>query len=320
MFKLGKVFVAGHKGMVGSAINRRLNMDDVEADIVYASRKDLDCESQSSVYNFLEQQKVQAVIIAAAKVGGINANVKYPAQFIKNNLNIAINLIDASYKSGVKKVLFLGSSCIYPKFASQPINEESLLTGSLESTNESYAIAKIAGVKMCEAYYKEYQMDCRAIMPTNLYGINDNYDSEDSHVIPGLVSKFHYAKVNKQKNINIWGSGLPKREFLYADDLADACVNILNLTENEYSNLMKGPKRHINVGFGNDIEIRTLAYKIADLVNYKGKINFDTSFPDGTPQKLLNNTLINSIGWYPNTSLDKGLLIVYQDFLKKLQE
>jgi GDP-L-fucose synthase len=301
-----KVYVAGHRGLVGSAIVRRLKEEGF-TNIVYRTSKELDLRDKDQVDQFFESEKPDYVFLAAAKVGGIVANNEYPADFIRDNLLIQTNIIDAAYRNNVEKLLFLGSTCIYPKFAKQPLKEEYLLTGELEPTNEPYAIAKIAGIKMCQSYNRQYGTKYISVMPTNLYGPNDNFDLHTSHVLPALIRKFHEAKENKAPFVEVWGTGTPKREFLYSDDLADACLFLMNNYEgNEI----------VNIGVGEDISIKALAEKVKDVVGYEGEINFDTNKPDGTPRKLVDVTKVNSLGWKAGTSLDEGLSHAYQWFLE----
>ncbi|MGB4183606.1 MAG: GDP-L-fucose synthase, partial [Dethiobacteria bacterium] len=293
MDKNAKIYVAGHRGMVGSAIVRNLEQKGY-VNIIGRTSKELDLIRQSDVENFFEEEKPKYVFLAAAKVGGIYANNKYPAEFIYNNLMIETNIIHSAYKYSVKKLLFLGSSCIYPKMAPQPIKEEYLLTGPLEPTNEAYAIAKISGIELCKFYRRQYGCDFISVMPTNLYGINDNFDLETSHVLPALLRKFHEAKINGDQEVVIWGTGKPRREFLYVDDLADACVHLIK----NYSD-----EGHINVGTGEDLEIIELANIIKEIVGFKGLIVNDLTKPDGTPRKLLDVSLLESTGWRYKTSL-----------------
>jgi GDP-L-fucose synthase len=288
--------------MVGSAIVRRLNELGYN-NLVYRTSKELDLRRQADVEKFFEEEKPEYVFLAAAKVGGIHANNTYPAEFIYDNLMIEANIIHSAYKYGVKKLLFLGSSCIYPKFANQPIKEEELLSGYLEPTNEAYAIAKISGIELCKFYRRQYGVDFISAMPTNLYGINDNFDLETSHVMPALIRKFHEAKVNGNKEVVMWGTGKPRREFLYVDDLADACVFLMN----NYSDEL-----HINVGTGEDIEIRELAEIIKKVVGYEGEIVNDTTKPDGTPRKLLDVTRLHNLGWKHKVELEEGIRKVYE--------
>jgi len=316
MFK-PKIFVAGHKGMVGSAIARLLKNQDVE--IVTKDRTELDLLNQGSVQNFFANEKVDQVYLAAAKVGGIHANNSYPAEFIYENLMIQINVIHSAFLNGVKKLLFLGSSCIYPKNANQPMKENELLTGKLEPTNEPYAIAKITGIKMCESYNRQYGkshgVDYRSIMPTNLYGPGDNYHPENSHVIPGLIYRFHKAKINNLESVTIWGTGTPKREFLYVDDLAQAAIHVMNVDKKIYNEQISSEISHINVGSEQELTVKELAETIKEVVGFEGKINFDKTKPDGTLRKLLDSQRINSLGFKPEMSLKKGLIKTYQDFV-----
>jgi GDP-L-fucose synthase len=309
-----KVFVAGHKGMVGSAICRKLQNHDCE--LITASRKELDLTSQNQVREFFNFHKFDQVYLAAAKVGGIYANNHYPAEFIYENLMIQNNVIHQSYLSGVKKLLFLGSSCIYPRLAPQPISEDSLLDGALEATNEPYAIAKISGIKTCESYNRQYGVDYRSIMPSNLYGLGDNYHSKNSHVIPALIRRFHEAKLKNSDCVTVWGSGSPRREFLYVDDMADAAIYIMNINQIKLNSVISLRCSHINVGSGNDISIRELASIISDVIGYSGKIVWDSTKPDGAPRKLMNNKLISSLGWRSKISLREGLTLSYEDYLQ----
>lgn len=302
-----KIFVAGHRGMVGSAIVRRLSTE--QCDVIVADRDQLDLMDQRTVQQYLGNERPDIVVIAAAKVGGILANSQYPADFLYNNLMIAANIIDAAHRSDVNRLLFLGSSCIYPKFADQPIVEESLLTGPLEATNEWYAIAKIAGIKLAEAYRAQYGRDYISAMPTNLYGPGDNFDATSSHVLPALIRKAHEAKLNNYPNMAIWGSGAPRREFLHAEDCADACVFLLN----NYHGA-----GHINVGVGCDLTIKELAVKVCQIVGYRGGLICDTSMPDGTPRKLMDSAKLHKMGWAPKTDLEDGILSTYQWYVEKL--
>ena len=309
-----KIFIAGHNGMVGSALVRYLKLYNVE--IITKEKKELDLLDQKKVLNFFKKNKIDQVYLAAAKVGGIIANNNYPANFIYENLMIQSNIIHSSYLSGIKKLLFLGSSCIYPKKVKQPIKEEKLLTGKLEPTNEPYAIAKIAGIKMCESYNRQYGLDYRSLMPTNLYGPGDNYHDEDSHVIPGLINRFHNAKVNKSKKVIIWGSGKPKREFLYVDDLAKASVHLMNKDIKTYGKLSTPMSSHVNIGSNVEITINELAKNIKKIVGFKGKIEYDFTKPDGTTRKLLDSMRMKYFGFKPKVSLKKGLTKTYQDYKK----
>jgi GDP-L-fucose synthase len=306
--KNAKIYIAGHRGMVGSAIVRRLNELGYN-NLVYRTSKELDLRRQADVEKFFEEEKPEYVFLAAAKVGGIHANNTYPAEFIYDNLMIEANIIHSAYKYGVKKLLFLGSSCIYPKFANQPIKEEELLSGYLEPTNEAYAIAKISGIELCKFYRRQYGVDFISAMPTNLYGINDNFDLETSHVMPALIRKFHEAKVNGDKEVVMWGTGKPRREFLYVDDLADACVFLMNNYSDEI---------HINVGTGEDVEIRELAEIIKKVVGYEGEIVNDTTKPDGTPRKLLNVDRLHATGWKHRVELEDGIRRVYEWYLGEI--
>lgn len=301
MEKDKKIYVAGHNGMVGSALIRELHNQGY-SNILTKSSKDLDLRNQKCVEDFFAFEKPDYVILAAAKVGGIHANNSYPAEFIYDNLMIEANVIHASYINNVSKLLFLGSSCIYPKFAEQPIKEEYLLTGALEPTNEAYAVAKITGIELCKFYRRQYGCDFISAMPTNLYGINDNFDLEKSHVMPALIRKFHEAKINNDPEVVMWGTGKPRREFLYADDLADACIYLLN----NYSDEL-----HVNIGTGEDIEISELANIIKDVVGFTGAIVHDTSKPDGTPRKLLDVSSLKKKGWSATTELEDGIRTVY---------
>jgi len=313
--KKRKIFIAGHNGMVGSAIARNLlSMNDNV--LVTRSRAELDLTNQQQVRNFFETEKPDEVYLAAAKVGGILANNDFPAEFIYQNLMIEANIIHSAWLSGVSKLLFLGSSCIYPKFAIQPMSEHALLTGHLEATNEPYAIAKIAGIKLCESYNRQYDVDYRSVMPTNLYGPGDNYHKKNSHVIPALIRRLHDAKVNGDEEVVIWGSGTPKREFLFVDDMAAASIFVMNLDLDGYKSVTKPTLSHLNVGFGSDITIKELAQKIAKVVSYEGFLRMDTSLPDGAPRKLMDNTKIQAIGWQASVGLDEGLSLSYTDFLR----
>ena len=305
MEKDSRIYVAGHNGLVGSAIYRKLQQEGY-ANIICRTHKELDLCNQAAVEDFFKQERPEYVFLAAAKVGGIMANNTYPAEFIYINLAIEVNVIHCAYKYGVKKLLFLGSSCIYPKHSPQPIKEEYLLTGALEPTNEPYAIAKIAGIKMCQSYNRQYGTNFISTMPTNLYGPGDNFDLETSHVLPALIRKFHEAKLSGT-SVTLWGTGTPRREFLYVDDLADACLFLMdNYDGNEI----------INVGVGKDISIKELAELISDVVGYKGEIIYDTSKPDGMPVKRLDVSRINSLGWYAKTSLKEGIEKTYQWYLE----
>ena len=316
-----RIYVAGHRGMVGSAIIRQLLAHGHSADhIITRSRGELDLTDQAAVRAFFATEQPNQVYLAAARVGGIHANHTYPAEFIYQNLMIQANIIDAALRNGVKKLLFLGSSCIYPKLVPQPMCEDALLTGTLEPTNEPYAIAKIAGIKLCESYNRQYGgshgVDYRCVMPTNLYGSGDNYHPENSHVIPALIRRFHEAKAANAPRMTIWGTGTPRREFLYVDDMAGACLHIMNLSKALYDQHTQPRLSHINVGCGHDITIRELAETIARIIDYSGEITFDPAKPDGAPRKLMDSTRLNALGWQAQVSLEAGLEKAYKDFLK----
>ncbi len=308
--------------MVGSAIVRQLIAEGHPADLIICrTHSELDLTNQAAVQAFFAAEKPDEVYLAAAKVGGIHANNTYPAEFIYQNLMIEANVIDAAFRNGVKKLLFLGSSCIYPKLASQPMREDALLTGALESTNEPYAIAKIAGIKLCESYNRQYGksegVDYRSVMPTNLYGAGDNYHPENSHVIPALIRRFHEAKLSNAPSVTIWGTGTPRREFLYVDDMAAASVHVMNLSKAVYNLHAESMLSHINVGSGHDITIKELAETIARVIDYGGGITFDPSKPDGTFRKLMDSARINALGWHAKESLEAGLEKAYEDFLSR---
>ena len=314
-----RVFVAGHQGMVGSAIVRALEKAG-DAEIITRTRSELDLLDQAAVFRFFNQHAVDQVYLAAAKVGGIWANNTYPAEFIYQNLIIEANIIHGAFEAGVRKLLFLGSSCIYPKLAEQPIAESSLLQGALEPTNEPYAIAKIAGIKLCESYNRQYGTDYRSVMPTNLYGINDNFHPENSHVVPALLRRFHEAKMQDLPSVTVWGSGSPMREFLYVDDMASACLHVMNLPKEVYGEHVLPMSSHINVGTGKDCTIRELANTIARAVGYQGDILWDTSKPDGTPRKFLDVSLLKRLGWQYSVELDEGIERTYQWFLQNQEK
>jgi GDP-L-fucose synthase len=308
-----KIYIAGHNGMVGSAICRKLTKNP-NVHLIVKSREELDLLNQERVRVFFETEKPDEVYLAAARVGGILANNDFPAEFIYENLMIEANIIHSAWLSGVKKLLFLGSSCIYPKFAAQPMDEDALLTGYLEPTNEPYAIAKIAGIKLCESYNRQYAVDYRSVMPTNLYGPGDNYHGANSHVIPALIKKFHDAKVNGDKEVLIWGSGSPRREFLYVDDMARASIFVMDLSRDRYNEEVQPMQSHLNVGSGSDITIKDLAHEIAKVTSYDGAIKLDSSMPDGAPRKLMKNLKLTKLGWQPEVDLDQGLALAYADF------
>jgi GDP-L-fucose synthase len=312
-----KIYVAGHRGMVGSAIVRTLQ-EQGQINLVKRTHAELDLTNQAAVQAFFEKEKPTQVYLAAAKVGGIHANNTYPAEFIYQNLMMQANVIDAAFKNGVQKLLFLGSSCIYPKLAPQPVAEDGLLTGTLEPTNEPYAIAKIAGIKLCESYNRQYGqshgVDYRSVMPTNLYGPGDNYHPDNSHVIPALIRRFHEAKVANAPTVTIWGSGTPRREFLYVDDMAAASVFVMSLPKATLDAHTQPMQSHINVGFGEDITIKELALAVGKIIGYQGVIDFDTSKPDGSPRKLMDSSRLNELGWRAQVGLGAGLSAAYQDF------
>ena len=309
-----RIYVAGHRGMVGSAIERQLRRQGVQ-NIITRTHAQLDLCSHTAVRAFFEQERIEQVYLAAAKVGGIHANNTYPADFIYDNLMIQANVIHAAHTNGVQKLLFLGSSCIYPKLAQQPMAEDALLSGPLEPTNEPYAIAKIAGIKLCESYNRQHGRDYRSVMPTNLYGPGDNYHPENSHVIPALLSRFHNAKLHGDTEVVVWGSGKPRREFLYVDDLAAASVHVMNLPYELWKKNVHPMCSHLNVGSGIDHTIQELANEIASVVGYKGAIRYDNTMPDGAPRKLLQSSKLQALGWTPSISLKEGLENAYADFL-----
>jgi GDP-L-fucose synthase len=316
-----KIYVAGHRGMVGSAIVRHLtNLAPNTSHLILRTHAELDLTDQAAVRAFFATEKPDQVYLAAAKVGGIHANNTYPAEFIYQNLMIEANIIDAAFRNGVQKLLFLGSSCIYPKLAEQPMREDALLTGTLEPTNEPYAIAKIAGIKLCESYNRQYGVshgiDYRSVMPTNLYGLGDNYHPENAHVIPALIRRFHEAKINNDASVAIWGTGTPKREFLYVDDMAAASVHVMNLDKAIYAQHTQPMLSHINVGCGYDITIREVAEAIGKTVGYQGEITFDPTKPDGAPRKLMDSSRLNALDWQAKIGLEEGLKLAYQDFVE----
>lgn len=300
--------------MVGSAIVRFLDKQKVE--IITKDKKELDLSVQDEVMRFFEKEKIDQVYLSAAKVGGIYANNTFPAEFIYENLMIQTNVIHQAYQAGVSKLLFLGSSCIYPKLANQPMLEEDLLTGALEKTNEPYALAKIAGIKLCESYNRQHGVDYRSVMPTNLYGQGDNYHPTNSHVIPALIRRFHEAKEKKLSEVYIWGTGVAKREFLYVDDMAEACLVVMHQESKHYNELVEPMSSHINVGSGSDLTIKELANKIASCIGFSGTIRFDHTKPDGAPRKIMNSNKLKSMGWSPKLSLEDGLVLAYEDFCK----
>jgi GDP-L-fucose synthase len=312
----GKTYVAGHRGMVGSAIVRALHARG-EAGIVTRTHAELDLTSQAQVRAFFEQERPSRVILAAARVGGIHANNTYPAEFIYDNLMIEANVVHEAWRSGVRELLFLGSSCIYPRMAAQPMREDCLLTGTLEPTNEPYAIAKIAGIKLCESYNRQYGTDYRSVMPTNLYGPGDNYHPENSHVIPALIRRFHEAKTAEAGEVVIWGTGTPRREFLFVDDMAAASLHVMGLDRETYAANTQPMLSHINVGTGEDLSIADLARLIGKVVGFRGHIAFDASKPDGTPRKLMDVGRLRALGWKAGVGLEEGLAIAYRDFLTR---
>lgn len=318
-FQNEKVFVAGHRGMVGSAIVRQLERLGFQQ-ILTRTRSELDLCNQQAVSEFFQHEKPALVFLAAAKVGGIHANNEYPADFIYENLMIESNIIHSAYQSGVERLLFLGSSCIYPKLAEQPMKESALLTGQLESTNEPYAIAKIAGIKLCESYNRQYNTDFRSVMPTNLYGPGDNYHPQNSHVIPALLRRFHEAKLDSAESVEIWGTGSPRREFLHVDDMAEASLHVLGLTKDAYQKHTETMLSHVNVGTGEDVTIRELAETIKAVTGFKGDISFNSDMPDGTPRKLMDVSVLRDLGWQASTQLKAGLEDAYTWFLENQNE
>jgi len=311
------IFVAGHRGMVGSAIVRSLELSGNHS-VITATRSELDLIDQASVSNFFEKNQINQVYLAAAKVGGIHANNEYPAEFIYENLMIEANIIHASHMTNVQQLLFLGSSCIYPKFAEQPMQEDALLTGVLEETNEPYAIAKIAGIKLCESYNRQFGRDYRSVMPTNLYGPNDNFHPQNSHVIPAMIGRFHEAVEKSDEQVVIWGSGSPMREFLHVDDMASACIHVMNIESTEYSNHARPMLSHVNVGTGVDCTIKELAETISKVTGFNGRLVFDSSKPDGTPRKLMDVTRLDNLGWQSSIGLEEGLNNTYEWYKKNI--
>ena len=315
--RVDKIYVAGHRGMVGSAIVRTLLAQGVApSQIITRTHAELDLTNQQAVNAFFAEEKPSQVYLAAAKVGGIHANNTYPAEFIYQNLQLQCNVIQAAHAHGVQHLLFLGSSCIYPRMAPQPMAESALLTGTLEATNEPYAIAKIAGIKLCESYNRQHGRDYRSVMPTNLYGPGDNYHPENSHVIPALIRRFHEAKVSGAPQVLIWGSGTPRREFLYVDDMAAASVFVMQLPPDTYQAQTQPMLSHINVGFGSDVTIAELAHAVGQAVGYTGEIGFDVTKPDGTPRKWMDSSRLNALGWQARIGLQQGLEKAYADFLQ----
>lgn len=311
------IFVAGHAGMVGSAIVRRLlAQGTAPSRLITRTRAELDLCNQQVVQKFFSSNSIGEVYLAAAKVGGIHANDTYPAEFIYENLMVQSNVIHAAHVHGVQKLLFLGSSCIYPRLAAQPMREDALLTGELEPTNEPYAVAKIAGIKLCESYNRQYGRDYRSVMPTNLYGPGDNYHPQNSHVIPALIRRFHEAKLNGAAEVVIWGSGTPRREFLYVDDMAEASVFVMNLPSSTHQSVVSPNQSHLNVGYGADLTIAALAQAVSEAVGYQGQVSFDTSKPDGAPRKWMDSGRLNGLGWLPKTALHAGLQTSYIDFVR----
>lgn len=318
MDKESRVYVAGHRGLVGSAIVRKLNECGI-TNIITRTHKEMDLTDQQSVRFFFKNEKIDYVILAAARVGGIYANNTFPAEFIYSNLMVEANVINEAHRSGVENMLFLGSSCIYPRLAPQPMSESALNTGLLEPTNEPYAIAKIAGIKLCESYNRQYGTNYRSVMPTNLYGINDNFDLNNSHVIPALIRKFHEAKVRGDKTVTVWGTGNASREFLYVDDMAEASLYVISLDKEIYEGNTQPMLSHINVGTGVDVTIRELAEAISLVVGFDGEIIFDSTKPDGAPRKLLDVSLLKKLGWQAKTKLNDGLAFTYNDFQKNVE-
>ncbi|WP_445366474.1 GDP-L-fucose synthase [Methylomonas sp. BW4-1] len=313
--KKDKIYLAGHRGMVGSAIYRQLTEAGYQ-NIVVRTHAELDLTDQAAVRDFMQQERPNQVILAAAKVGGIHANNEYPAEFIYQNLMMESNVVHQAWRVGCEQLLFLGSSCIYPKFAEQPMQENALLTGVLESTNEPYAISKIAGIKLCESYNRQYGVDYRSVMPTNLYGENDNFHLQNSHVIPALIRKFHDAKVSNSPTVSVWGTGKAMREFLHVEDMAAACLHVMALGKEQYQSCTEPMLSHLNVGTGEDVTVRELAETIQDVVGFQGQISWDSTKPDGTPRKLMDVSKLKSLGWQPKIPLKTGLELTYRWFLE----
>jgi GDP-L-fucose synthase len=323
MDKSSKIYIAGHRGLVGSALMRQLGAQGY-SNVVTRSHAELDLTNQLLVADFFASEKPEYVILAAAKVGGIHANNTYPAEFIQANLSIQSNVIHQSYQTGVQRLLFLGSSCIYPRDCPQPIKEDYLLTGPLEPTNRPYALAKIAGIEMCWSYNRQYDTQYLAAMPTNLYGAGDNYHPENSHVIPAMIHRFHEAKMHHQPSVTIWGTGTPMREFLYSDDMAEACLFLMNLPDEQFKPLLASDRNDglpplVNIGIGQDVTIKELAQLVSSAVGYSGILSFDQTKPDGTMRKLMDVGLINSLGWTAKLGLEEGLLLAYQDYIKAIK-
>jgi len=312
--KNAKIYIAGHHGMVGSAITKQLTDAGYE-NLVMRTHSQLDLTDQAAVRDFMQEEVPEQIILAAAKVGGIQANNIYPAEFIYQNIMMETNIIHQAWVVGCKDLLFLGSSCIYPKLASQPMQESALCTGVLESTNEPYAVAKIAGIKLCESYNRQYGTDYRSIMPTNLYGQNDNFHLDNSHVIPAMIRKFHDAKTHQAPNVTLWGTGAAKREFLHVDDMAAACLHVIAMSKDQYQSITEPMLSHLNVGTGVDVTIKELAENIQDIVGYQGEIKWDSSKPDGAPRKLMDVSKINELGWQAKITLQKGLVDTYKWFI-----
>jgi GDP-L-fucose synthase len=317
LIRQGKIYIAGHRGMVGSALVRRLQAAGCEK-LLLKTRSELDLKNQLQVQEFMHSEQPDYVFLAAARVGGIHANNSFPAQFLYDNLMMSANVIHSAYEANVGRLLFLGSSCIYPKFAPQPMPEECLLSGQLEPTNEPYAISKIAGIKLCESYNREYRTDFRSVMPTNLYGTNDNFDLKTSHALPALLRKFHEAKIEDSSFVEVWGSGKPRREFLHVDDLADACLFVMGQSLEAYQSATQERVSFLNVGCGQDVSIAELSDIIREVVQFEGEISYNSSFPDGTPQKLLDVSKLSSIGWNARVGLRDGIATTYKWYLDSI--